>query len=456
MKKLQLSITASLLLLTSNAQEKKLLQQFKYRIQQYKALSFNSNANSSYNQANFNTASAKNNTTSSGLNTVVTYATIQSTDKILLTTSSSFYGGYGRVKANDSANENTSNSFTIQPQVNILNKWFTNNKFIELGTQLNGNYYYLHEKNNSANYKSNQGQYNITIIVGIGKGRLENITNMQNALWLNKALTKALCLTKQLTEDQLLALGQTITTANNTRVLDNRKRIQFILKTTDNFLQQNTLINKTDINYFSHLNDILFFAINNTRQAGTEKFIRLNPSLSSYDYSYTQNNLINKFSTTNTVGAAVIQAGIQKYTPVNLQHQNNYGIKALLTYASAKTINKQFNNQNLTSNIQNSSTLSKAAIQSFYQHTYYPNSRTDISFTATGEIGYQQAANNKSLFGIATAAFDLNYFISYNTRFTATAGINYQNNNYNVLLYNIVQQNNYLQLFTKAGIEVNF
>ena len=456
MKKILLSITGCLLFFTHQAQEKKLLQQFKYRIQQYKALSFTSSANNDYNQSNFNTAGSKTNSNTSGLNINTNYTTIKSTDNILRSTNSNFYGGYNRAKVNDSAYENINHSFYLQPQININNKWFTNQSFIELGTQINGGYFNQHNTLDNIDYKSNEKQYSVTLTTGIGKGRLENITDMQNALWLNKALTKQQLLTQPLTAQQLLTLGQTITKANNTRVLDNRKRIQYVLKTVDTYLQQQAFINKIGIEYFSHLNDILFFAINNTRLAGTEKFIRLTPSLSGNDYTNIQNNATTTFNTSNIIGTAILQIGIQQYIPANLVHQNNYGVKALLTYTNAKTISKQFVNQNITNTIENNSTLSKAAINSFYQHTYYPNTRTNISFTTTGEIGYQSAADNASLFGIVTALFDVNYFISYNTRFTATAGVNYQNNNYNAILYNVVQQNNILYLYTRAGIEVNF
>ena len=90
-------------------------------------------------------------------------------------------------------------------------------------------------------------------------------------------------------------MGRTITTANNTRVLDARKRTQFILETVDNYLQQNGLINKTDIRYFSHLNDILFVAFNSPRLSGTKKFIRFTPGIAGYGTNLTQNSNINKY-----------------------------------------------------------------------------------------------------------------------------------------------------------------
>lgn len=117
---------------------------------------------------------------------------------------------------------------------------------------------------------------------------------MQNALWLNKALEEATLLSRQLSGDELNELGKTITKGNNTRVVDLRKRTRFILKIVDDFFQQKEIINSTNINYFSHLNDIMFFTVNNPRLSGTEHFIRFTPEISGGGGNSTQYSLIEK------------------------------------------------------------------------------------------------------------------------------------------------------------------
>lgn len=202
-----------------------------------------------------------------------------------LTTAIYLYSNFNSARSENSSSVSKYSAFPGSPNITILNKWFPKNKFTELGadifTSINTNK--NADGNNPGLSKTRNGQYTIVINTGIGKGRLENITDMQNALWLSNALQTANSLLQPLSATELNELGRTITTANNTRVLDTRKRTQFILETVDNYLQQNGLINKTDIRYFSHLNDILFFSFNSPRLSGTEKFIRFTPGITGYE-----------------------------------------------------------------------------------------------------------------------------------------------------------------------------
>ena len=249
------------------------------------------------------------------------------------------------------------------------------NKFTELGadifTSINTNK--NADGNNPGLSKTRNGQYTIVINTGIGKGRLENITDMQNALWLSNALQTANSLLQPLSATELNELGRTITTANNTRVLDTRKRTQFILETVDNYLQQNGLINKTDIRYFSHLNDILFFAFNSSRLSGTEKFIRFTPGIAGYGTNQTQNSNINKYERKFNNKSVALATGINKYTPQNLIHQNNYGASFRLSFNFFDFSDRYFTSGVITSDTNGNSHLKQAAINLFYEHAIYPN-----------------------------------------------------------------------------------
>ena len=262
MKQILLTIAFAIPSLLLFSQQDSLLKNFKYRINTFRAISLGANGGGQYTRTH--PVIGPNNYSSGGGNIAASYYTAKSTDKILLTTSTYLYTSFSTTKDNDPASRYTRKNFEVSPGIYALNKWFSRNRFVELGTTVSGDVNTSKDRssNDPAATKYDRNAYSIAVYTGIGTGRLENITDMQNALWLYKALEAAGSLSRALTTEEQNDLGRAVTRANNTRVLDSRKRTQFVLTTVDEYLQQRGLISKTDINYFSNLNDILFFAYN--------------------------------------------------------------------------------------------------------------------------------------------------------------------------------------------------
>ncbi|MBP6025371.1 hypothetical protein [Ferruginibacter sp.] len=453
MKKTLLLLLLSIFALSIFAQPDSLLKKFKYRIDNLKALNFNFSGSSQFNERDLGSGRQKNGASSGSLG--ATYFITKSTDRILLTGSASMNGIYLRSKAKDPTITNTNKSFFSTPRVVVLNKWFAKNIFTELGADISGDFFNSKETSTAiiSVLKNNQTQYATELTMGIGKGRLENVTDMQNALWLYKELIKVDRLGAILSADDLLALGRSITKGNNTRVLDSRKRTQFLLTTVDNYLQQKGAISKTDITYFSNLNDILFFAFNSPRFAGTEKFIRLTPSIKGSNINQVQNNGIDKFEHNFTSQSVILSSGFKKYKPVNLIHQNNYGASLKLAYISGDLTNRYFTNGIITNEIKGKTIIKQAGANLFYGHAIYPNTRTIINFNLQSEFGYQDI--NPENFYTATNLFcGLNYFISYRTRLNCNVSAYYQRNMYSIDRYVQVLPNT-IQLSAAAGLEIS-
>ena len=413
------------------SQQDSLLKKFTYRIDYYRAINLNVNGGSQFNKTESVTGTNKNTSSAGGFG--ISMNTVKSTDKILLTTSGAISSYFNSGKAENTTSTNKSRNLSAAAQFSILNKWFFKKIFTELGTDISGGNYSA--KNTSTIFpptlRNKQTDYSLTLHTGIGQGRLENITDIQNALWLNQALQEAGRLSKSLSADELYELGRSITKANNTRVLDSRKRTQFILETVDNYLQQKGVINKNDITYFSNLNDILFFAFNNYRLAGKEKFIRLSPALSGVNIDRIQNDFINKYEQRPKIKSALFSIGFNNYKPVNLKHQNNYGASLKLNYISYKSTDKYFNSGTLVNELNFKTTAKQASLNLFYQHAIYPNTRTIINFTLQTEAGYQEVEQNEDFYGTTILSGNFNYFISYRTRLTFDMGATYRKNIYN-------------------------
>jgi hypothetical protein len=435
------------------AQPDLLLKNFKYRISHYQAINLNANSSSQFGQVNLPAGTLRNNETASGVNG--NYYFEKSTDKILLTANTSLNGDYYQSKSHDRSNVNNSKNFSSGSVLSVSNKWFSKGMFFELGADASGVFFSTRDVTNTnpSASKGNNTLYGTSVTLGIGQGRLENITDMQNALWLYKELVNEQRLSGTLSATELIGLGQSITKGNNTRVLDARRRTKFLLTTVDNYLQQKGLVSKTDIAYFSSLNDILFYAYNSPRLAGTEKFIRFIPSTRGVNGNQSQPNGIEKAKHNFNTQVAMLSIGYNKYVPAGLIHQNNYGAAINFSYTGANLTDRFFTNGIVTNEFKSKTILKKAGVNLFYEHAIYPNTRTNINFSLQGDLGYQDS-NDRHFYAASNVACTVNYFISYHTRLTASLGSIYQKNMYDISDY-IELLPNAFQLVVSAGLQIS-
>jgi hypothetical protein len=438
------------------SQQDSLLKTFKYRINNYREIKLNIGGDGQLYNRELITGTYKSNSSSGSIGAA--YYTLKSTDRILLKITGSVSSSFNSGKTENPTSNGKTRSFYALPQLSVLNKWFRKSMFTELGADIAGNYYT--DKNTLTNYpgpqKNKRNDYSIAINMGIGKGRLENVTDMQNSLWLYKALQEEKRLSRSLSADELNELGRTITLANDTRVLDFRKRTQFVLETTDRFFQQKNILTANDIRYFSTLNDILFFAFNNPRLSGTEIYVRLTPAISKANGDQINNSQFVKDESRILNKSAFFSAGINKYIPANLRHQNNYGLSLKLNYISYHESNKYFISGSLIDQFKIKATIKQAGVNLFFQHVIYPDTRTNISFNLQSEMGYQDVKPERGFFGMADLSGSLNYFISYRTRLTCSLGSAWQKN---IRGYGYFQQleliPDNIHLYANAGLQVN-
>ncbi len=437
------------------SQQDSLLKNFKYRIDHYRAVNFNVGAGGNYARFDVPPGHRENSNFSGGLN--VSWYSLRSTDRKLSFLTAGLATGYNSNKSDLLYEVAKNRNFQVTPAVNFLNRYFTaRNNFLEWGSAISAQAFTSRTKYISQPVagKDDFTQYSVTLNTGVGKGRLENITDMQNALWLNKAMEKANRLSAPLSPEQLNGLGISITRANNTRVLDTRKRTQFILETVDDYLQKQKLISNTDIKYFSNLNDILFFAFNNPRLSGTEKFIRFSPSIAGCRENQELKDPFQKTKSNTDIYSAVLDMGFGTYKPANLVHQNNYGASLRAAWHSRDFRDRYFTAGSPTVEVNNKSDLKLAGVNLFYQHSIFPNTRTTVNFELQTENGYLDAKSNEGFYSNSSLGVFAGYFISYRTRFNFNAGVRYQENAYLPNSYIMPTQDNLL-LFVNAGIDIN-
>ncbi len=455
MRKFLFTLSFTISCCTVFSQQDSLLKNFKYRINHYRAVNFNVGAGGNY--ANYDLqANDGENSNFSGLVNVAYYS-LKSTDRKLSFASANFSSGFTSNRSDFQNGINKHSNFQVVPAINFLNRYFgPGNNFWEWGSAISAQTSTSRTRyvTQPVSGKDNLGQYVATLNTGIGRGRLENITDMQNALWLNKAMEKANRLSGPLTPEQLNDLGRNITRGNNTRVLDARKRTQFILETVDAYLQQQNLVSNTDIKYFTNLNDILFFAFNSPRLSGTEKFIRLSPSVSGSRGNQELKEPFQQTKSNSDIYSAVLDIGFGTYKPANLVHQNNYGASLKAAWHSGDFRDRYFSAGNPPIEINNQTEMKLAGVNLFYQHSIYPNTRTTVNFELQTENGYLDANNTDGFYSNSSLGIFAGYFISYRTRFNFNAGVRYREKTYLPNSY-IIPEQNHLQLFASAGIDIN-
>lgn len=436
------------------SQQDSLLKKFRYRIDHYRAIGLNLGSSGGYNESSLVFGTNKSSNFSG--NGSAYYGSLKSTDRILLSSNAGLGLSFNTSKSTSASDEYKSTGFSLVPRISVLNKWFSKKIFTELGAELSGNIYSDNNTpaNSAATGKNKQQNYSIAVTAGIGKGRLENITDMQNALWLYKELQAEKSIHGNLSADELLDLGRSITRGNNTRVLDARKRTRFILETIDAYLQQKGLVTNTDMRYFSSLNDIVFFAINNQRLAGTEKFIRITPGIASWNDDITQSDGINKYERRFTKQSVMLSAGLNKYIPVDLVHQNNYGAALKLSYITTDFTQRFLMHDTVSSENKGKPSFKQAGVNLFFEHAIYPNTRTIISINLQSETGYEEVDGLTGFYGAANLLGSMSYFISYQARLTGSLGATYRNSMYETTQF-ITRQSNNFQMNVSAGIEIS-
>ena len=137
-RKIYATLVLSIAITNFFSQQTLVLKNFKYRINNYRAINYSLNSGTQLNSTtlppgNFTTSSASG---AAGAN----YFTTKSTDKILLTASGSLYSSFYSGKSETPIDENTSKNFYVMPRLHVLNKWYGKKLFTELGGEVSTYY----------------------------------------------------------------------------------------------------------------------------------------------------------------------------------------------------------------------------------------------------------------------------------------------------------------------------
>ncbi|GAB2829321.1 hypothetical protein [Ferruginibacter profundus] len=386
------------------------LQQFKFRTPNYRSVLLSGNANGNISGGNTN------NPLNFSLNPKLEATRIVSTDDILAYYSYGVSVGYSYDKANLATGVQRNSNFTYSITQAVTQKKYRGNKYFLSGysSEIKQSIY---SSNNNYTLKDNVDFLSTGYSIGFGKGRIENVTDAQMAYNILNDLKKNNLLSADFSNDDINGLAKTITRINNTRLFDFRRKHIFELKQIDSFLNATGLVKEKSIDYFTTVNDDWFYAFNEQRRHGLEKFITLTPSIG-INNRKTVFDLMPVDSTSKLSSKFVIATlsiGIEKAKAISIKKQYNKG----LTLSTSYIYSKEKNSYNVIKDEYFTDNLS-GNLYGYLEWSYYPNTRTNISTRLSNMLVW--AVSNENLTNNTWINFSGNYFVNYNTRLFVTTG----------------------------------
>ena len=310
------------------------------------------------------------------------------------------------------------------------NKWYFSKLFF-LNYNVDGNISYNFKREEIKNYtaggpaKQNEFSLRFSPQTGAGYGRIENVEDARQAVYIANALSKRNILTRNLSNEELFELSQKISTVKNKRFLDSRQHLIAEISTVDSFFVKKKLLNDIGATYFTTLYDMWQYGALFSRQAGYEISFVISPY---YTYDYLKNTPELQDGAIHYPHQARLETNLtfnyEKPFKLNWQHSISAGGFAVFNQGKAgKTdFNSIFSNR--------SKTLIAGA---YYSLNYYPNTRTNIRATVGSQAQVTQYISKHitedytmiDTYCTAMSGISINYYFAPHFRVTSYCDLNY-------------------------------
>lgn len=292
-------------------------------------------------------------------------------------------------------------------------QFFKINKFIEITPNVNVDYNYSKQEEDNHYYGSYNGTdivepyYNkdnnlsstISLKLGIGKGRIEDVGDARQAMFILQELQKKHLLKKTLNNDEVNALTEQITLVKNQRYYDYRIQLMDEISTVDSFLVANDFVDKANSAlYFNVLYDKWMYGDRDRREAGSYIKGGIAPEYWFSDYRERTSFVGSTYMETrrsrdiNSSYGAALYVDYRYEKPLNLALQSSF---------NAGVSSGLYKYRNFDDNFY------KTRINASYKLGYYPNTRTYVSGSISQsfewnksyyrEFGFESKENNASM-----------------------------------------------------------
>lgn len=283
----------------------------------------------------------------------------------------------------------------------------------------------------TSNNSSKTLEYNLFIPVKYGSGRIEEVQDARQAVYILDELYKANRITGDISEEQITEFADLIATLKAERFFDSRIQKISELSRIDSFLHKNALLSNNDITYFATLNDFWDYGRQQVRRSGTRTsavlypgfgLLKLNEDMSTKynddtreDYEETTD--LNITSISINTG---IEVNYEKPVSLNKQMGTDFALLAGFVQSAEKDSDGKLKIPNVQIDFEQ-------------RFGYFPNTRTALNwmFGVSAMKTFDLTKSSDDDFGIETLGADLktglsyNYYISPQFRLNASWNVTY-------------------------------
>lgn len=223
-------------------------------------------------------------------------------------------------------------------------------------------------------YKQTDNQLRVETAVGVGWGRIEDVTDARQAIYIIDALRKNGVLNRDLSVQEMFDFSQLISSVKNKRFLDSRLHLIDELTTVDNYLKNKGVIADGGAAYFANLNDMWQYGALFERKSGYEVTFNANPWFTwgkNYRLEKDSNNPQENINTTQPYNSQLYMASLDfsYHKPVKNVWQHNFYTRVHYDATFSSMLVEPQN---------------RYLIHGGYELGYYPNTRTHLSFSLSG------------------------------------------------------------------------
>jgi len=413
-------------------------------------LDFNSSGRSTSTNSKYDNQTVPNESFSSNIGGTInsSFSTYKNTRKRIssLTLNGSFSGSYSSYwETTELTNKRNNNASGLG--VNYSDKFYNKSTlFLSAGiiARLNptNNKQQLQSDPNPRETNEKINQYYFNPSIGIGIGRIEQVQDARQSIYMLDDLSKKGILSRQLTNNEVFSLAQQMSTIKNKRFLDSRLRLIEEVTAIDAFFVSNGLLDKSDAAYFTTLYDNWLYGAAFERKSGQTFEFQINGGIIN-NYNKTETNFTvqdsvywTKYNSNLGHGGLALLYTLEKPFRLNWQHSANASLSATIEPIEHTNSNSINNTKSITS--YNNSQIS---LSGKYILGYYPNSRTNLQLGISQFFGRQIIKNTtdnlagnqtKDLNATTQINFSTYYYLSPQLRISGAVSAykNYHKSNY--------------------------
>lgn len=417
----------------------------------FKLLRFDLNLSQSNNGSSLNSTSTGSNL-NGGFSSV--YQTINNTARYQGTESVRANFEYNNYESNNSNPASTHSNLITNLNYNSSNRFYLfdnvkNHVVINPSASINYHKYQRTTLDNIANNNvdSENSDLKLNSDIGLGIGRLENVSDARIILFILEDLKANGLLQREPTHQEISELSDLAIFVKNKRIFDSRIKRIYELSAIDSLLSEKGLVKEADIGYHTILQDNWNFSVNPFRQRGYLFQYGVTPEFNfNWHNEQKLNDTINggqyeSLSDRNSeFYSASVFAKYEWYKPISQSLQND--IRLSINGGISQSYNRSVYQDPLALYPVSNSTTNNIAYQVFFEDEFgfYPTNRTYISFLAGVSLsGYhrmnenysEQLSNNQNLY--FRSGLNAYYYFSPQLRLSARYDANYttqQNKNF--------------------------